>query len=180
MDPQQLDQKRKPVMYIGAFVEIYNWRNRRLVHETHGMVEFKKYPISRAKNLLNLGSQRFYKTFEILQSAYVVLRDIESITFYLNNYIDWDQFNQLYDPEWQSKGTQSANPIVQKLMLASRKAMEQKQEAGARAAQRKKESKRIDSSSWDQHKHDDYDTNELEDSQSDGEANPDEMEDLNI
>ena len=26
-DPQQLDQKEKPVIYIRAFVEIYNWRS---------------------------------------------------------------------------------------------------------------------------------------------------------
>ena len=65
-------------------------------------------------------------------------------------------------------------------MQALRKAIEQRQEAGARAAQRKKAPKRIDSGLWNQHKHDDYDTNESEDSQSDDKANSNEMEDLNI
>ena len=45
---------------------------------------------------------------------------------------------------------------------------------------KKKAPKRIDSGSWDQHQHDDYDINESENSQSDGEADLDEMEDLNI
>ena len=144
------------------------------------MVELEKYPISRVENPLNLGSQRFYKISKVLRSAHVMPRDTEGNTFYLNNYIDWDQFNQLYDPEWQSKGTQSANAIVQRLMSVSRKPMEQRQEAGARAARRKKAPRRIDSGLWDQHKHDDDDTNESEDSQSDNEADPDEMEDLNI
>ena len=179
-DPQRLDRKGKPVMYTRAFVEIYNWRSRGLVHKTHGMVEFEKYPISRAEKPLNLGDQRFYKISEVLQSTYVMPRDTEGNTFYLNNYIDWDQFNQLYDPEWQSKGTQSANAIVRKLMPASKKVMKQRQEAGAKAVQRKKAPTRIDSGLWDQHEHDDYDTNELEDSQSDSEADLDEMEDLNI
>ena len=44
--------------------------------------------------------------------------------FYLNNYIDWDQFNQLYDPEWQTMRTRSANAIVRKLIPASKKTME--------------------------------------------------------
>ena len=105
IDPQQLDQKRKPVIYTRAFVEIYNWQNRRQVHETHGMVEIEKCLISRAENPLNLGSQRFYKISNILQSAHVVQRDTEGNTFYLNNYINWDQFNQLYNPRWQNKGT---------------------------------------------------------------------------
>ena len=90
-------------------------------------------------------------------------KDTKGNTFYLNNYIDWDLFNQLYDSEWQSKRIQSANAIVQKLMLASRKAMEQRQEARTRAAQRKKAPKKIDSGSWDQYEHDDYDTNESDD-----------------
>ena len=58
--------------------------------------------------------------------------------------------------------------------------MEQRQETGARAAQRKKALRKIDSGLWDQHEHDDYDTNESEDSLSDGEVDPNEMEDLNI
>ena len=49
MDPQQLDQKQNPLMYTGAFVEIYNSQNRRLVHETYEMVKLEKYPISRAE-----------------------------------------------------------------------------------------------------------------------------------
>ncbi len=99
-DPQRLNRKGTPMVYTGAFVEIYNQRSRGLVYETHGMVELEKYPISRAENPLNLDSQRFYKISEVLQSAHVVLRDTEGNTFYLNNYINWDQFNQLYDPEW--------------------------------------------------------------------------------
>ena len=85
VDPQRLDRKRKLVMYTGAFVKIYNWRNRGLVHETHGMVELEKYPISKAENPLNLGSQQFYKISKVLQSAHVVPRNIQSNTFYLNN-----------------------------------------------------------------------------------------------
>ena len=77
-------------MYNETFVEIYNWRSRGLVHETHGMVELEKYPISRAENSLNLGSQQFYKISEVLQSIHVISKDTEGNTFYFNNYIDWN------------------------------------------------------------------------------------------
>ena len=63
---QQLDLKKKPVIYIRGFVKIYNWRFRRLVHETHGMVKLEKYLISKTENPLNLGNQRFYKISEVL------------------------------------------------------------------------------------------------------------------
>lgn len=31
--------------------------------------------------------------------------------FYFNNYIDWDQFNQLCDPDWLEKDIQSADAV---------------------------------------------------------------------
>lgn len=69
------------------------------------MVKLEKYPIPKVENYLKLGDQQFYKIFEILQSTHVVPRDTESNNFYLNNYIGWDQFNQLYNPEWQTMRT---------------------------------------------------------------------------
>ena len=87
-DPQQLDQKRKPLIYTKAFVEIYNKRSRGLVHKTHRIIELEKYSISNAENILNLGGQQFYRIAEVLQSAYVVPRDTKSNTFHLNNYND--------------------------------------------------------------------------------------------
>ena len=83
-----MDWKNKPVMCIVAFVKLYNWGCRRLVYETHKIVKLEKYPISRAENSLNLGGLQFYKISKVLQSAYVIPRDTEVNTFYLNNYID--------------------------------------------------------------------------------------------
>lgn len=75
-------------MYIGAFIEIYNWRYKRLGYKTHEIVKLEKYPISKAKNFLNLGSQQFYRISAVLQSAHVVQKDTKGNTFYLNNYSD--------------------------------------------------------------------------------------------
>lgn len=93
VDLQQLDQKRKLVMYTRVFVELYNWRSRRLVHETYEIVKLEKYTILRAENCLNFGGIQFYKIFEVLWSAYIISKNTKDNTFYLNNYIDWDQFN---------------------------------------------------------------------------------------
>lgn len=87
-DLQQLDLKKKSVIYIETFVQIYNWYSRRLVHKIHGMVKLEKYPISRVENPLNLRDQQFYKISEALKNTHVVPKDIESNTFYLNSYIN--------------------------------------------------------------------------------------------
>lgn len=79
-------------------LEMYNWRNSELVHQTHGMVELENYQISKAENSLNLGAHRFYKISKVLRNAHVVARDIDGNIFYVNNHIDWASFNQLYDP----------------------------------------------------------------------------------
>ncbi len=44
----------------------------------------------------------------------------------------------------------------------------------------KKTPRRMDNGLSDQYKQDDYDTDESQDNQSNGDADPDEMEDLNI
>lgn len=41
------------MMYIAAFVEIYNWQSRKLVYKTHEIVKVEKYPIPKAKNFLD-------------------------------------------------------------------------------------------------------------------------------
>ena len=64
-------------------------------------------------------------------------------------------------------------------MLASKKVMKQKQEIGARVAQIKA-LRKIDSGLPDQYKHDNYNTNKSQNSQSNGETDLDKIEDLNI
>lgn len=53
-------------------------------------------------------------------------RNIKDNTFYLNNYINQNQFNQVYDLKQQIDETESANAIVKKLMLISKKAIKQR------------------------------------------------------
>ena len=69
------------------------------------MIDLEKSPISSIRNPLNLGDQQFYKISKVLQTAYMIARNTDNNTFYLNNCINEDQFNQLYDLEWQIKGT---------------------------------------------------------------------------
>lgn len=41
--------------------------------------------------------------------------------FYVNNYSNWDQFNQLYNPDWLNKDMQNADTVACRLGLASTK-----------------------------------------------------------
>ncbi len=59
------------------------------------MVQLKKWPISMTKNCRNLGVHQVIEIFSVLHNAQVIPRDQARVVFYINNYIDWDQFDQL-------------------------------------------------------------------------------------
>ncbi len=56
-----------------------------------------------------------------MRNIYVALRDQKKIMFYVNNYINWDQFNQLYTSNWLKKDVQNIDAVTQKFILASTK-----------------------------------------------------------
>ena len=114
-DPEQFTPKCKLVIYAGAFVELYNWRNCRQVHEIHGMIELKKMRASTVENPCNLGPYWIIEILSILHSAHMISRDQDKFLFYVNNCIDWDLFNQSYNPEWMEKGIRNTDAVVCKL-----------------------------------------------------------------
>ena len=48
--------------------------------------------------------------------------------FYVNNYIDWNQFNQLYNLDWMEKSIQNADVVTCKLGPALIRAINHKLE----------------------------------------------------
>ena len=92
-DPERFTAKDKPITYTEAFVGLYKWRNCRQVHEIHRMVDLEKWYASTAENPRNLGAHCIIEVSSVLRSAHVVPRDQDRAVFYVNNYIDWDQFN---------------------------------------------------------------------------------------
>ncbi len=138
-DPERFTLKGKPVIYTGAFVEVYNWRNRGQVHEIHGIIELEKMRTLITENPRNLGAHRIIEISLVLRSAHVVPRDQDEVVFYVNNYIDWDQFNQLYDPDWMEKDIKNADTVVRKLGPASTRATNQRLEVAREERQKREE-----------------------------------------
>ena len=51
------------------------------------------------ENLCNLGAYLIIEISSVLHNAPVVLRDQDKFVVYVSNYIDWNQFNQLYNSD---------------------------------------------------------------------------------
>ena len=63
------------------------------------MAELKKMRALIAENPYNLGACQIIEIPLVLRNAHIVPRDQDKIVFYVNNYINWDRFNQLYDSD---------------------------------------------------------------------------------
>ncbi len=137
-DPERFTPKHKSVTYTRALVELYNWRNRGQVHEIHGMIELKKMRAFIVESPRNLGAHWIIEISSILHIAHMVPRDQDKVMFYVNNFIDWDQFNQLYDPDLMEKGIRNADAVARKLGPALTRATNQRLEI-TRKERRKRE-----------------------------------------
>lgn len=57
------------------------------------MIELEKIYVLTVKNFYNLDAYWIIKISSVIRSAHMVLGDQDKFVFYINNYIDWDQFN---------------------------------------------------------------------------------------
>jgi hypothetical protein len=114
--------RRKPAVYTGALVDRLQVLNGGRPHEIHGMVEAQRCPCrctpseecwsSRKRNL---GCRCFYVLENVVRSAHIIPTSAEHESFYVNNYIDWDQYNTLYDPEFLQNGKRLTKKLARQL-----------------------------------------------------------------
>ncbi|KAH6331178.1 hypothetical protein HBI38_024470 [Parastagonospora nodorum] len=87
IDHTRYDKDGKHIAYIRAFSEVLLFNNNRQINNTTRMLTFKFYDLS-----------------TIIRPVHLVPRDLPNstthttISYYVNNYIDWDEYNRLYSP----------------------------------------------------------------------------------
>ena len=105
----------RPFEYCGAFVEVLQPRRNGQPHPYHGMLEMEvqSTPSPRTRQIIAIDN--------ILRGAHIVPAQEagggvgQPEIFFVNNYIDWDQFNTLYDPDFLAAGKQLAIKFEKKL-----------------------------------------------------------------
>ena len=82
------------------------FRNGGKCYDVHGMLKIKPWPTSKNHNPRNLNGTRFYKFINIILNVHVIPNDgnINGIS-YVNNYIDFEQFNIFHDLDFETKNT---------------------------------------------------------------------------
>ncbi len=96
--------------YTWALVKLLQWRRKVSVHPKPGMVEVEPWPTTKTRNQRFFTEERIYSIPHIIIGANVVLATAPQIQYwFVNNYIDWDQFNTLYDESFEMKGTRASD-----------------------------------------------------------------------
>jgi hypothetical protein len=101
-----------PLSYTGACVDLYGLIDHGRCHRVHGMVELSKPQVPQSTNFRILKNRHIYTLPAVLRSAHICPAEPAGHSpptrFFVNNYIDWDQYNILYNPTWEEDGREDA------------------------------------------------------------------------
>jgi hypothetical protein len=110
IDHQFWDKEGKPLEYTGVFSEVFMFNNNGQIDDTTGMLSVRRWIHKLNLRQRTLQAFRFYDLTSIIRLVHLVLKDLPDLTastprsYYVNNYIDWDEYNWLYsstfDQDW--------------------------------------------------------------------------------
>ena len=122
------DFKQRPTRVQAALVEVFDYRYLGQVQDCHGMVEVEKARASLALNPRTIGARRFYGLPNIERSAHLVPGTVRGKEiFYINSFIDWDQYTTVYHPKFLTNNSKAARRIHAKFLPNPSKATPQTQ-----------------------------------------------------
>ncbi|KAH5205222.1 hypothetical protein HBH77_100960 [Parastagonospora nodorum] len=104
IDYTRYDKDGKHMAYIGAFSEVLLFNNNRQIDNTTGMLSVRRRAWNAAPKRWTLQAFKFYDLSTIIRLVHLVPRDLPDLitrttmSYYVNNYIDWDEYNRLYLP----------------------------------------------------------------------------------
>ncbi|KAH5573446.1 hypothetical protein HBI25_012980 [Parastagonospora nodorum] len=104
IDHTRYDKDGKHMAYIGAFSEVLLFNNNGQIDNTTGMLSVRRRAWNAAPKRRTLQAFKFYDLSTIIRPVHLVPRDLPDSTtrttmsYYVNNYIDWDEYNRLYSP----------------------------------------------------------------------------------
>ncbi len=101
----------KSSIYIEILIKHFRKRYQELSHEIHDMIKMKNWLINLIRNSWKLEAHWFYWLTNVIRSAHVMLMNENMNIYYVNNYIDWNQYNTLYNEDFLKKKRQKMNEL---------------------------------------------------------------------
>ena len=75
------------------------------------MIEVEDWPQVHTGNPRDLRNRCFFDMSTILRSAHIIPTGNPG-KYFINSYVDWDQYNTIYDPDFLTNGTREADRIA--------------------------------------------------------------------
>ena len=94
-------------------IQTLKFRSGGRIDPTYSIVEVEEHRLPDAINDYSYISRRFYSLPSIIRIVYVIPRGLtDGPTYYINNYIDFDQFNILYDTGFLKAESRAAKRVA--------------------------------------------------------------------
>jgi hypothetical protein len=100
-DSNVRNHKNKSLTYTNVMLNIKHSRHKRIFNLINEMIELKNWRDEIARNFKNLKVNKIYDISIVIQSAHVTLNEFEH--YYVNNYVNWDTYNIIYDENFLKK-----------------------------------------------------------------------------
>ncbi len=110
-DSLHQDDNEKSVQYSRTLIELLKLKNNEVLNALHDMIEVEQWLKNTVKKSWYLECQQFYNMSTILRSAHLISTESKKF-FYVNNYINWDTFNILYEESFLKKKVQKMNELA--------------------------------------------------------------------
>ncbi len=106
LNHQRLNFKKWSQRYTEMLFKLKRWINREVTHSMHDMHEVQNFSLNTSQNSRLLDSCCFYNLLHIICNVHLVFANQTCIRFYINNFIDCDQYNTVYDLNFMTSDKQ--------------------------------------------------------------------------
>lgn len=113
-DHKRLSDKDKCRVYINALIALHWLKNDEKVDEIHEMFKVKSVSITMTKRSQELHNHCLFEMHDILRSAHIIFIE-QKEHYYVNNFVNWNQYNTIYDSEFMTKDIKIADKFAKQI-----------------------------------------------------------------
>ena len=99
-DHERIKTDERSCEYIKIFIERLNWIIDKKLNIIYDMFEARVSSRNKSKKFRKLNHCCFYNLCNIIRNVHFVLTNQSCTRFFINNFIDWDQYNTIFDSEF--------------------------------------------------------------------------------
>jgi hypothetical protein len=117
------DKKGKSVEYTGAFSEAFLFNSNSQINNTTGILSVRRRKHISNSRQRTLQAFKFYELTTIVRPVHLVPKELSGVaglsssSYYVNNYIDWDEYNRLYSSTFNRDWTRTVREYQKRQAL---------------------------------------------------------------